>query len=128
MISCSASLSSMKLTEQLTCSQHERLQSIANCRKCRLETVRLFYVEPSLGVVGVQKVAKKQPVKVVEVVQSVVTLALTSGALQQTKVSISSAAGPTALDFKANNVKMVEGRPIVSATKMWPSKSSFGNI
>jgi len=29
-------------------------------------------------------------------------------------------------DFKANYVKVVEGRPIVSATKMWPKES--GNI
>jgi len=41
----------------------------------------LFYVEPSFGVVGVQKMAKEQPVEVVEVVQSVVTLALTADAL-----------------------------------------------
>jgi len=84
MISRSAALSSVKFTEQLTSSQHEHLQSIADCSKCRLETVRLFYVQPSLGVVGVQKMAKKQPVEVVEVVQSVVAMALTSDTLQQT--------------------------------------------
>ena len=31
------------------------------------------------------------------------------------------------LDFKANCVKVVEGRPIVSrCVKMWPSETSFG--
>jgi len=44
----------------------------------------LFTVEPSLGVVGVQKMTKKQPVEVVEVVHSVVTLTLASDALPYT--------------------------------------------
>ena len=39
-------------------------------------------VQPSLGVIGVQKMAKKQAVEVVDVVHSVVTLALTADALQ----------------------------------------------
>jgi len=30
-----------------------------------------------------------------------------------------------ALDFKANYIKVVEGRLIVSAMKMWPNESSF---
>jgi len=30
-----------------------------------------------------------------------------------------------ALDFKSNYIKVVENRPTVSATKMWPNESSF---
>ena len=30
-----------------------------------------------------------------------------------------------ALEFRVNYVKVAEGRPVASATKMWPNKSSF---
>ena len=78
----------MELTQQLVSRQRECVQLVADRRKYRLETVQLSSVERSLGVVGVQKMAEKQPVEVVEVVHSVIALTLTSDALKYKKAKL----------------------------------------
>jgi len=77
-----AALSGMELAQQLVSRQRECVQLIANCRQYRLETIHLSWTERSLGIVGVQKMAEEQPVEVVEIVHSVVTLTLTADALK----------------------------------------------
>jgi len=67
---------------QLTGGQRQCVQLVDDSAKYCLETVHLSAVKPSSGVVGVQKMAKELPVEVVEVVQSVEALTLTSDALE----------------------------------------------
>ena len=74
----------MELTQQLTSRKSQRVQLIANSGQYCLEAVHLSSL-PSTGVVDVQKVAKEQPVEVVNIVHGVETLTLPSDALQYTR-------------------------------------------
>ena len=84
-LSGSAALSDVELTQQLTSRKSQRVQLIANSGQYCLEAVHLSSL-PSTGVVDVQKVAKEQPVEVVDVMHGVETLTLPSDALQYTRM------------------------------------------